>query len=82
MRIYLGEALNGDSPIMSMVVVAEDEASARQVMHEFEAEVAMDDPRLDYEIWLSPELARVQLLGDAAPGWLARSVVSTVPGPA
>ncbi len=80
MRIYYGRAVDGDAPIVSMVVIAEDEASARRVMHEYEADTEMDDPRLDDEIWLSLELTHIQILGEAAPHLTAGSVFCTVPG--
>ena len=80
LRIYHGKAIDGDAPIISMVVIAEDETSARRMMHEYEADAEMDDPRLDDEIWLSPELTRVQLLGEAAPHLTAGNVFSPVPG--
>ncbi|MFK4087244.1 hypothetical protein ACI2LF_24265 [Kribbella sp. NPDC020789] len=80
MRIYHGESVDGDAPIISMVVIAENEAAARRVLHECEANVHTDDPRLDNEIWLSAELTRVQLLGDASPHLAAGKVFCPVAG--
>jgi hypothetical protein len=80
MRIYHGTAVDGDAPIISMVAIAKDEVSARRVMHEYEADVHTDDPRLDDEIWLSPELTHIQFLGEAAPHLAAGAVLCPVPG--
>ncbi|QNE18158.1 hypothetical protein F1D05_09965 [Kribbella qitaiheensis] len=80
MRIYHGESVDSDAPIISMVVIAEDEASARRRMHEYEANTTTDDPRLDDEIWLCPERTRVQILGDASPHLAAGSVFCPVEG--
>ncbi|WP_328990366.1 hypothetical protein OG394_29395 [Kribbella sp. NBC_01245] len=80
MRIYHGTAIDGDAPITSMVAIAKDEVSARRVMHEYEADVHTDDPRLDDEIWLSPERTHIQFLGEAAPHLAAGTVLCPVPG--
>ncbi|GAB3943801.1 hypothetical protein GCM10029976_066950 [Kribbella albertanoniae] len=80
MRIYHGTAVDGDAPITSMVAIAKDEVTARRVMHEYEADVHTDDPRLDDEFWLSPERTHIQFLGEAAPYLAAGTVLCPVPG--